>query len=294
MADTVVLIRCRVVDQRVRDLAEQIKRCSNFEVFATVDCYNSTTEEAEESKSDPETLVLTSRALEDLRLVKSPDGKTGWLCGDYVSYLALPKSWDRVWIVEPDVFFLNGAEKLLTEMDRIDADLLCTNYRRTGTGWYWAKILQTYFPELAPYGMSFPLVRMSRDLVEACLAMRQQMQAKQPSGPIPNDEVVVATCAGNQGFSTVSLNYLLPDYFQYWGAMVRHCVPDLQVTESRPLIVHSGRSEGHYLKNMRFFFEQATDGSERAFNQLRNSLKSASKETLTQLLLMLASPDSKK
>lgn len=140
-------------------------------------------------------LPMTKDFLEEQRLGYY-GGRTGWRCGDYVAYRALAEDWDSAWIVEPDVAFLNGSERIFEDFEAISADLVCSQFRDTVEDWWWRKGMLDLMPELSVFGMEFPILRISRRLVLTSLDLRRKLDGRlAPKIQIPNDEAVVASAA---------------------------------------------------------------------------------------------------
>lgn len=178
--------------------------------------------------------------------------KTGWLCGDYALYSCLDLKWDFAWLIEPDVGMINGADHLFGEMFySSDYDFIGACFRPAETSWPWRARIErlTHFPQY--FAMRFPLVRASRDLVEAAYSCRQQIARKfspLDSHSIPNDESLFATVAGCGNFSCTSFEDAYPGLFSRFQAVPRYLAGDVELTTKAPGFVHSYSPPDRYWK----------------------------------------------
>lgn len=76
--------------------------------------------------------------------------------GVYVLYRVIDLDWDFAWIVEPDLYFLNGAERTLERLQQFDHDLVATHLWPSGEHWMWGRALLDVLPDLRPHAMAFP------------------------------------------------------------------------------------------------------------------------------------------
>lgn len=290
MSRCLVLIRCTKATSRITELATQLID-QGFEVLAVPDLINVAHDHhAHVTSGFPiRSEALTEEFLRDYGLPFWNDRKrTGWACGDYVFYRALKFEWDYAWIVEPDVYFLNGAPSILAGMAELETDLITTNYWRSSDNWYWRKPLADVFPELDVHAMAFPLVRVSRRLAESSLKLRQHVTRVSKSGDrVPNDESVLATAAHSNGYSFLDLKKEYPHAFRYWSTVLKYPIDDVRQREKNPLILHSGLEEEEFLSYVLSLWGSVENGSSRERERLLKVLSTASVDTLRRIFAEL-------
>ncbi|WP_440221163.1 hypothetical protein [Dietzia sp. MNB45] len=229
-------------------------------------------------------LPLTEDFLSAARLEKAGD-RTGWVCGDYVFARALDQPWDYAWVVEPDLHFLNGAEKVISRLNGQDHDLIGTFIWPANLKWRWHDPLASLGLGMDVHAMSFPFVRMSRRLAEEVLSVRRRIADVRAEGQeVPNDESVVSSVAHASGCSILDLSKLMPDVFQYWSAVTRHNVADIAARENGERIVHSGRTPDEFHRYISAQLGDVMKGSGPARDRIMRSLESSSRDTVAQVL----------
>lgn len=287
MSKIVVLLRCQTWNTRIAELAHQLQAAiPEAPVHAIPDCINLSPEDEKAvcEEFQISTLPLTREFVEASGL-HLRESKTGWLCGDYVLYRALELEWDFAWVIEPDVFFLNGAEDILSKMQRLNQDLLATHLRKAEENWVWTRALRNLIHDQDVHAMAFPFFRASRELAEASLALRQNITSLlQPGDVIPNDESILATAAFNTNASTLDIKELYEDRFEFWSTITRVSVEDIAECTEKPLIVHSGQSRKKFIGQMQSYWFKTLEGSDSSKARLFKSLETASKQTILQFL----------
>ncbi|OFK64502.1 hypothetical protein [Corynebacterium sp. HMSC074A09] len=289
MPRTVILIRCVEFDQRVSEMVDSFKvYLPGWTVIAVPDMLGKSDGGVKSALGDYPiiTLPITDEFVRSNGLHYAPNvNKTGWLCGDYVLYRALEKEWDYAWVVEPDVFFLNGAEKYLKRLQLLEHDLLATQVWPTGRNWMWGKALDDVIPGLTLGAMSFPLLRCSRELALEALELRRRVaENSMDAALLPNDEVIVATAARNSGKSSLNIMTLYEEEFQHFGTEVKRNVDDLQRSYSEPLIVHSGRGKDEFMEFLSFYWHGTLDGNKARKRQFLSALATCNIETVVEFL----------
>jgi hypothetical protein len=142
---------------------------------------------------------LSEQSMNRLGLLAHPNA--GWLCGDYVLYLARearPDA-DEFWLIEPDVRInFDRPGEFFDSFAGVEADLLCVRHDVAPASWYWHDRMA---PHRSPvYRMLFGMLRISRRAVAHLLPARQKMN-NVPHADYPNDESFVASVLGNDGFT---------------------------------------------------------------------------------------------
>lgn len=289
MPKTFVLIRCTEWSPRVRELVAGLKESlAGWTILAVPDCLELSEQETSELLDDFDIPVygITKNFVKESGLHFAHSGaRTGWLCGDYVFYRVIDLDWDYAWIVEPDVYFLNGAEDLLKRLTRLDHDLLSTHLWPSGGNWMWGKALLDVIPGIRPHAMAFPFSRVSKSLAKDGLKFRQKI-ARQYDGQkrYPNDEVVLATAAHLNDRSTLDIRRLYEEVFAYWSTVTRVSIDDVSQEFTQPLIVHSGQNREAFDRYLDSALEGALAGSAQSSAQLIKSLETASRQTLLDFI----------
>lgn len=244
----IVIVRTHVINDRVSEICSQLGRSKGWRnVYVVLDMMGDDIEDDScSSECIPnEILPITRRTLDRLDL--SYEGKrTGWKCGDYVLYRALSAKWDHAWVVEPDVQFLNGAESIVEDGSvSKDVDLACLNYKEVNFGWFWGRPFSTWSPGMQVASMAFPICRVSRDLAESALRLRQQYYNSNTTQSVehPNDESVIASTALNGGYRVQDLREQRSKWFDYFSTVVKYHGPSIGARRFDPLIVHSAIGE---------------------------------------------------
>lgn len=280
--DPLILIRCMSADPRVLELYSQLKESlPGFQIIAVPDLLreNSLSELDKFKEAGIPALPITKDYLASAGLAEA-EARTGWVCGDYVFYRALELEWDYAWIVETDVYFLNGAERILAELGQLHHDLVGTGLRKEGRGWHWYEPLAELDLGMEVHAMSFPLVRMSREFTKQAYELRKTIATKiQPGQRMPNDESVVSSLAHTRGFSTLNIRKILKDVFKYYNVMTRYNIDDLSEGETEQRIVHSGRTPEKFDLYLKQQMKHALQGNTVSKNRILNCLQGSSKES---------------
>lgn len=208
-----------IIDLETINQAKRLREAyPNHKIICVADCIESTLcgMVNELNNLDVELISTTKEWLEQNNLPYYP-GKTGWICGDYVYYAALEFDWDYAWVIEPDIGFINGSEKLLAGeiQENYSEDLLAGSLRPAAQSWYWRSKFLSVFPSYGTVGsMLFGITRASRSLILESLKLRKNA----PSFPSVNDESILATVAlANQQFSYQDLGQIFPELFTYYS-----------------------------------------------------------------------------
>lgn len=295
--ETIILIRCMGADPRVLELYSQLKESfSGVRIVAVPDLLreNSLSELAKFKESGIPVLPITKDYLAQADLAEA-ESRTGWVCGDYVFYRALELEWDYAWIVETDVYFLNGAERVLAELGQVHHDLVGTGFRKEGRGWHWYEPLADLDLGMEVHAMSFPLVRMSREFTKKAYDLRKTIATKmQPGQRMPNDESVVSTLAHSGEFSILNLRPLIGDVFKYWDTVTRYNIDDISEGDTAQRIVHSGRTAEQFDKYLRDQMRLALQGNKVSQHRILSCLNAASKDTSLRFIRSLLDEFSEK
>lgn len=284
MTNTVIIIRCTNATDRVHALATQISELDeDFDIVAvpdlTQDSGNSICSVIESFKVHA--LPITEEFIHSKNLHHfDVPARTGWACGDYTLYRALEIEWDYAWIIEPDVYLLNGAEQILCSFESVDNDLIATHLWPAESNWMWYRPLHSLLPDRTIHAMAFPFLRVSRQLAQKSLELRQSLtpQIKRGSSA-PNDESIVATTANMHNMSVLDLKVLMPDVFKYWSTALRYPINDIRLRESQPLVVHSGFEHREFLTHLVSLWDSLDKGWENGRAKLLHSFSMASPKT---------------
>ncbi len=283
---TIVIVRCVELGARERELIKQIKAANpHWPIIAVTDTIHRVPNKPNTIESDADKMLEL-----DADFVKSSGlhfylNKTGWMCGDYVIYKALELDWDFAWVIEPDVYFLNGAEDILSRLQVFDHDLLATHMWIAGDGWLGTGILKEIRPDLTVHAMAFPLLRISRRAAEWSLSLRRSITEKlDPGTKVPNDEAIVGTAVYNNSGTMLDIRRLYEEHFALWSTLDRVSIEDVSQQSTAPMIVHSGQRKEKFVKQMLGYWKGAVDGSDFCARQLGRSLGTASKQTLLELI----------
>lgn len=284
MTTTAVIIRCTSATERVRALATQISDLgNNFHVIAVPDLLQVRDSDHNSviGSFEMDSLPITEEFIQTKRLhhYDKPD-RTGWACGDYALYRALELEWDYAWIVEPDVYFLNGSEQLISKLESVDNDLIATHLWQADEKWMWYNPLHSLLPDQTIFAMAFPFLRASRDLIEKSLELRQSLTPDIEKGSsTPNDESILATTANMYNMSVLDLKVLMPGVFKYWSTALRYPINDIRLRESEPLVVHSGFEHREFLTHLVSLWNSLDQGWDNGRNKLLHSFSMASPKT---------------
>ncbi|PLA36864.1 hypothetical protein CYJ46_11790 [Corynebacterium coyleae] len=287
---TLFLIRCNEPSVRTLQLFEELSGLFGRDsIYFAVDCYSLSGSEIEEklNRFPGNTLALDKNFVETNGL-HFDSGSTGWCCGDYPLYKALEfnESWDYAWIIEPDVYLINGAMRKLIQLETRDEELVTTDYLKADPGWYWTSRFSRVLPDYEAYKMLFPLVRVSRAVTEKSFALRKE--ATSNSGlqkfKAPNDESIVASAAHAIDANVLDLRKEWPELFEYWGTTVRVPMGDLRRRASDPLIVHSGLENDDFMRRMLALWEKCIAGDAVQGNRMLKSLRNADTETVVEFV----------
>lgn len=289
MPRTVLLIRCVKFNARISEMIQSFEKfLPGWSILAVPDAIGQSEDEIQRicAEFPVEALPITDDFIRSTGLHYAPkSGRTGWLCGDYVLYRVLEKEWDFAWIVEPDVFFLNGAEDYLRRLQLLHHDLLATRVWPTGRNWMWGKALDDVIPGLELGAMSFPLLRCSRALAFDALRLRREIATNLGDSTLfPNDEVVVATAARSSGKTSLNIMSLFEEEFRFFSTEVKKNVDDLQERYSEPLFVHAGRHEEEFMAFLQQYWQGAIEGNEARKQHLLSALRTCDTETVVGFL----------
>lgn len=145
----------------------------------------------------------------------------GWLCGDYFYYaLAEQIDADFYWLIEPDVgFTFCDISDFFTLCENNLEDGLLVDFKKSDNNWFWVKHIQSI--SLETYHAFFPLSRLSKLGVLACMAQRKRITQLFTTGKIalnlyPNDESLVASSLAKYQMNVVPLNNIC-DCFNYFN-----------------------------------------------------------------------------
>ena len=296
MNETVILIRCMSAEPRVLELHAQMQRAlPQFRIIAVPDLLrdNSHAEVQKFQEANIEVLPLTKEYLSNAGL-KEAETRTGWVCGDYAFYRALEVDWEYAWVVEPDIYFLNGSDQILAELEQVSHDLIGTGFRKGSPNWHWYDPIDQLSLGMDVYAMSFPLVRMSRNFVESAYEFCRSISLKiQSSQRMPNDESVISSLAHAGQFSILNVKSLLSGVFKYWHTVTRYNIDDICESEPGQLIVHSGRSADQFDKYLHEQLKLALMGNNVAKERILNCLKYGSRRTAQRFVESLLNQFSK-
>lgn len=288
--ETVILIRCMSAEPRVLELHAQIELAlPGYRIIAVPDLLrgNSLTELPKFEDAGIEVLPLTKEYLAEAGL-KEAEARTGWVCGDYVFYRALDLDWDFAWVIESDVYFLNGAERILAELTQANHDLIGTGLRKASQGWHWYEPLVRLDLGMDVHAMSFPLVRMSRKLAESAYELRKVISSQiQSSQKMPNDESVISSLAHSGEYSILNIKEMFTDVFMFWDTVTRYNIDDISEGDAAQRIVHSGRSAQLFDKYLHEQMRQALKGSQLSKHRIMRCLETASQGTALRFVQSL-------
>lgn len=289
---TLILIRCVSYNNRIKEIIEQLEReLPGYQIAAAPDQVMHGKVGLLENVSDfpITTLPLTDDFIADNGL-QFHRNRTGWICGDYVLYRALELKWERLWLIEPDIYFLNNSLQTLAHLDKFNHGLITTQYRRAGDGWYWKKPLLRAAPNADVHAMAFGIMRLSRTLVEQAFDFRKELsQVADPAYLLPNDESVVATTAHVHGHDVIDFKALFPQLFKYWHTNIKFPIFELREFETEPRIVHSGLEKEDFEKYLIEAWGGLEKGTTAGKNRLLASLKNSSPSTVQQFLELITS-----
>lgn len=242
---SVVVIRCTEFSGEVAQLHSELAvALPGAEIWAVVDLLNQSSEDANRVLESFEIPVLgLTRDFVEQNQLHFRGNNTGWSCGDYVLYRAMERSWDHIWVVEPDLKFVNGAEALLAEWDEGEEDLITSYCHGARSDWYWLKSMQALWPGVNIYISPINIARLSRKLVEATLSKRQSFTPEIKNGKaVPNDEAVIATTAKHGEFAIRELAAEYDELFEFWSTTEKYSVAGISELYSGPKIVHGALS----------------------------------------------------
>lgn len=279
---TIVLIRCMVFDERIKELYDQIRTTiPDFEVYAMPDHMRNDVPRDLSGfrEAGIPVMPLNEEFLSSRSLVKA-ERRTGWVCGDYVIYRALDIDWDYAWVIEPDIYFLNGAEQILGELAQVNNDLIAAGIRKEGPGWHWYESLDRLNLGLEIHAMLFGIVRVSRELAEAAYELRRKIsEIIEPEHRVPNDESVISSLAHSGDFTTLNIRNLFSEVFKYFSVMTRYNIEDILASENGRQIVHSGRTPENFNRYLMQEMERALQGNAVSKRRIINCLNGSSKES---------------
>ena len=288
MSETLVVIRSTTIGERETNLANQLLNLNLFRVLAVLDATGAKTAVCTNGVEPfDDALVMTDDWVqgEGLHHARAEQTRgTGWLCGDYVFYRILELNWDYAWVVEPDVFFLNGGQRIFTDTASFTHDVIASNIG-LADDWYWATPFNKLVPEMAPARIDFPLVRVSRKAAEKSLELRREISRRLDGREvlIPNDESVVGSTLFQNKLTFLDMADRWPELFQYWSTNAKFNVDDLAQLESSPLIVHSGKRVEEYLECALSIWEKANNGWSGQAEYLFESLRGLQMDSFNRL-----------
>lgn len=145
----------------------------------------------------------------------------GWLCGDYFYYaLASHINSQFYWLVEPDLWFtFDNTSIFFQAFECMEEDSLLQSFQPAADIWSWKKHAQLVHPNA--YKSFFPISRLSRKAVLACLKARQKLYDELQAGKFtvdlyPNDEGLVGTVVANDpSLTNSSLSVAWRNSFKY-------------------------------------------------------------------------------
>lgn len=285
---TIFLIRCTGPDTRTISLFNELSAIfGNDSVHFIVDAYgkDERTVSVEKEKFPMNALMLTDEFVKEAGL-HFDSGKTGWCCGDYVFYKAFSIDWDFAWVIEPDVFLINGAMRKFIELESDKSDVITTDFLPADEKWFWKKRFKTALPDHECYKMLFPLVRLSRSLAEEAFKLRKKatLNSDKERFEAPNDESIVASAAYTAKASILDLKQTDPELFEYWGTTIRVPMGDVRKRKNSPLIIHSGLENDDFKVRMTKLWSQCIDGDAVQGYRMLRSLQNADQQTIIEFV----------
>ncbi|MCQ9332363.1 hypothetical protein NQ023_12855 [Corynebacterium phoceense] len=293
MAKTVVLLRCTHFGPRESQISSEIKSSlSGVEVIPVIDVMHVVGQEYEDRLKDApaNALIMDQQFLKNNGL-SHYEKRTGWVCGDYCLYAALDEEWDFAWIIEPDVYFTGDGAKALEALNKKDADLITTRFRKADSNWFWTRPLQHFFPDMEVFGILFPLNRISRRLADLSLRARREIQSKGSENgfapgkfSIPNDESVIASVAVANDLKVLNIeeDVDLPVEILF-SSSAKYCLPDLELA-NRSAIIHKGEEDlASFDSWVHTVFRNTMAGHGLGAYRLKESFKSCTREHILRL-----------
>ena len=284
----IILIRCQSYTNRLGELVEQLRDIKpgedwSYEIAVVPDRLHQedVSELTEFDGLGVKVLPMNRGFLRSHRLhyYEEPE-RTGWACGDYVLYRALSEKWDYAWVIEPDVYFLNGALDVFARCEDLTHCLIATHLWPAAGNWMWRKQLQWFYPNDQIYAMAFPLLRASRTVVESGLSVRQSITEEMPKNArVPNDESIISSVAHWSGEGVLDLKSAAPDVFRYWSTAMRFPVRDIREASDSPLIVHSGLEPREFLAYLHELWNGVGEGWAKGRPKLLVAFRVASPQT---------------
>ena len=288
----IVIVRSTRIDARAVELASQVsERYPDYQIFVITDQLEGRAVDVKIQALIPRAheIPLTREFVSDAGLFFEQGRRIAWRCGDYAVYATLGELWDRAWVIDSDVYFLNNSLDIFEEHSSDNSALLCTHFWKATSGWVPYKALRTLNPEIDIYTMAFPLFRISREAALAALDLRRNFtrSLEVNSGfEVPNDESVVASSVvrefGSAGVSALDVSDA--EMFKYWSTITRFPIDDMTGYLTGSFIVHSGSQRSKFLSQMLFYWQGARGGSAFHRKQLLESLSFASKDTWISFL----------
>lgn len=217
---TVVGIRTHQWTEAERSLYITLQQYfSERDIYAIVD----ETKQKVNIPNDIKKITLDKAFLENKGILSdhpNPKG-IGWLCGDYF-YYSFASEVDAVfyWLIEPDVGFnFDNITVFFQRYESVTQDALLYNFAQAAETWAWtnrAKLIASI-----PYQAFFPLSRLSRQAVLACLNERVALtryfvQNNVDRYHYPNDESLVATAVVKHQLSVENLESIWEGAFNYF------------------------------------------------------------------------------
>lgn len=227
------------------------------EIYCVADCYKSelSGQIKELEQLGVKIIKLVPELLEKMG-VTYYGSKTGWLCGDYVLYSLLGEEWDKVVLIEPDVFFMNDAlSVLLKYFENTEFDLGAYNLDYASEHYYPARIIAQL--DSCPKkigGMLFCVVIATRETVEDAYFLRKKISAELLSKGLSveiNDEVVVASSALSSGKKIFNLRTQTNGLFKYYSYNLRVPIDQVKDDISDPLVMHKALTGEEYMSDFK-------------------------------------------
>lgn len=263
-------------------------------VHFVVDCYGQAQAEIQDKLSKLDGFNVL--ALTDDFVVKEglhfDIDNTGWVCGDYCLYRGLDLQWSHAWIVEPDVYLIGGADKILESLSLRRESLIATDYEAADQSWYWSKYSQDVLPGYPVYKILFPLVRVSREVALKGLELRRNITRnllKESPSRVPNDEAIIGTAAFLTGAKCFDLRRELSQHFKYWSTTTRTPVADIVHQGIGPQFVHSGMTNEEFRARLSDLWLSHLAGHELNGLRVLKSLLTASEKTKQRTIELLIS-----
>ena len=202
IADTVIILRTRNLDEPQRRFLRSLTGNSGIQVAVAVDETVGLVDVGEYRK-----ISVTVAACQELGL-HCPDD-FAWRNGDYNLYLAR-KAFPAAryfWMIEPDVeHSFASFEQLIALFDDMpEVDLVSSHLVPADREWYWQRTIKDR--SVSVQRCFFPLIRISSRAIDICLKQRQRDRFSLHARLFwPNDEALVATTVTRARLRVADLN----------------------------------------------------------------------------------------